>query len=90
MVEKEKKIPEFTPEEEYFINNHLVEIAALPKEKFSQFVEDCVKLRTDTVEVAQTLHPDSPGKYDLARHLMRDIDLLVEIVRRARELRSNS
>ncbi len=79
--------PEYSREDELIINNHLNEIAALPEEKFSVLVDLAVKLNTGTIEIADILHPDQPGKYDLSNRLIRDVELLSEIIRRARGLR---
>ncbi len=90
MIEaRDESTPEFSPEDELFINNHLNEIAALPEEKFSELVEKSVRLRNDIIEIADILHPDQPGKYDLSNRFIGDADLLAEIIRRARVSRDS-
>ena len=84
----DENTPEFSPGDELFINNHLNEIAALPESKFSELVDLAVKLNTDTIEIADILHPDQPGEHDLSNRLIRDVELLAEIIRRAKVLRN--
>lgn len=78
----------FTHEDENIINNHVNEIAALPEEQFTEFVDGVVNARSTLVEVLRTLHPDRPGQNDLGQLFDKDIGLLMEITRRARDLRS--
>lgn len=83
-----EQLPSFTPEEESIINNHINEISALPEDRFTKFVDDIVNVRSTLVEVLRTLHPDHPGQRDLGQRFDKDIGLLLEITRRAKDLRS--